>query len=236
VVPGVSWTPTASQAIPNEEIAMSTVPRPALRRAAGAIAALLLLGPALGACATTVAGRAQPDAAVGAGPQLPTEPTATPDTTGTPGTTGPSGTDEPTDQPTDGPTDESTSQPTDESTSGPGGSSADRQAIAEIAESFYHGVAVKDGRRVCALLTASAQRSAASDGKDCAGSLQAAELSAAEVAALSKVRVDPDKVEVTGDRGTVPAAATSVNGSSTTETGDMKLLRQGGTWKIDDIT
>jgi hypothetical protein len=161
------------------------------------------------------------------GPRLTAEPTAT-------DSTGPTSTDQPTDDSTDEPTSTSTDEPTDPSTSGPTGSSADREAIAGIAEAFYHGVAVKDGPRVCALLTAAAQR-AAGDGKDCATSLQEADLSDDEVTALSRVKVNRELVQVTGDRAEVPASATSVDGSTTTDTGDMKLVRQGGTWKIDDI-
>lgn len=207
-----------------EESAMRTVPRPAWRAAAGPAVALLLLGPALGACVSTVAGRAAPDAAVGAGltPGAGPGSTAPADPTGT---AGPS--DQPSGEPTDSPTD---------SPGGSGAPTADQQTIAGIAETFYHGVAVKDGRRVCALMTEAAQRSAAEDGKDCPGSLAAVDLSDEQVSALSAVEVDPGKIEVTGDRAEVPAAATTVHGASTDETGDMKLVRQGGSWKIDDIT
>jgi hypothetical protein len=149
----------------------------------------------------------------------------------------PTGTNRPADPPADPPGSGTPGDPpADPPGSGaPGGSSVDRESIAEVAESFYHGVAAKDGDRVCALMTAAAQRSAAGDSKDCATSLQEVELSTAEAAALSQVEVDPDGVQVTGDQAAVPASATSVNGRTSTETGDMKLVRLAGTWKIDDI-
>jgi hypothetical protein len=216
---------------------MRSVPRPVLRRAAWAALAALVLGPALGACASTVTGHGTIDAALAA-PATPSEPTG-----GSGGAT-PTGTDQPTGESTESPTAEPSASPSDGPSDGPSGSatvspagsSEDRQTVAALAEAFYHGVAAKDGDRVCAMLTASARREAAEGDKDCAAALRAARLTDETVTALRNVRVDPEKVRVTGASAEVPATATTVNGASTTETGDLQLVREGNDWKINDIT
>lgn len=219
---------------------MSRVPRSVPRRAAWTALAVLLLGSALGACASTVVGTGSLDRAYPVPLTSPAEPTAGPDSASATGTDQPTGTTGPTD--TAGSTD--TAEPTDTAgssqTAGPTGGdpvgpAADRQAVAARAEAFYHGIAAKDGAGVCAMLTASAQKKAAEGSKDCASSLRETTLTAAQVAALRNVKVDPEKVSVTGDTAAVPTGATSVNGSPTSETGDLSLLRQDTDWKIDDL-
>jgi hypothetical protein len=199
---------------------MRSVPRSVLRRAGWYALAVVVLGPALGACASTVTGHGTIDAA--AASTAPTDPSTS---------DSPTTTDEPSESPVDSPS----ASPSSSGSAGPVGSSEDRQAVAGLAEAFYHGVAAKDGERVCAMLTASARREAAEDSKDCPTSLREADLTAAEIAALSNVKVDPEGVQVTGGSATVPASATTVNGQSTTDTGNMKLLREGVEWKVDDI-
>jgi hypothetical protein len=144
-------------------------------------------------------------------------------------TSGP--TSEPTSDPTSGPTSEPTGQPTEQPTGSPG----DQQAVATAAEEFYHSLAAKDGERTCALMTAAAQRET-SEGGDCAAAVREASLTSEQAAALSRIQIDPDLVQVQGERAIVPARAASVDGQSSTASGEMEILREDGAWKINDIT
>lgn len=183
-------------------------------------AAVALLALAAGGCASTVPGTGSLDTAAGPGASTP----ASPDPTAAPST-------DPASDPTGTPTDP-TGTPTDP-TGTPGGDSAgDQQAVADIAERWYHALGELDGDTVCGLMTPGAQRKT---GTDCPKSVRDTDFTAAQRDAMRRIEVDPDKIVVSGDTARVPGSAFSVGGRVSGSSGRLQAARDGAGWLIDDV-
>lgn len=215
--------------------------RTLLVKAAGA--ALLVL--TVGACASTVPGRGSFDTAAGPGVAPTAGPTGGPRTdpttdrdggptsapTGAP-TSSPTGA--PTTDPGTDPTGDPTGSPTGDPAGDPTGSPAggDQQAVADVAERWYHALAERDASTVCGLMTSSAQRQT---GSDCEKSVQDTDFTTAQRDAMRRIEVDPAKVLVSGDIARIPGSAFSVDGQASSSGSRLEAARDGGGWLIDDI-
>lgn len=188
-----------------------------MRRMLGAVTAAALLALTATGCATAVAGQGSFDAAGG------------PLSTGGPSPTG-SPTDSPTDDPTDDPTGTPTGDPTGTPTGGPAG--ADQEAVAAVAERWYHALGERDGDTACGLMTESAQRQA---GSDCEEAVRDTDFTTAQREAMRRIEVDPGQVQVTGDDARIPASAFSVDGRQSGSSGRLVAARTGGQWLINGV-
>lgn len=180
-----------------------------MRRILGAAAAAGLVALAAAGCSTAVAG------------------------TGT-FAGGPLSTDGPTASPTGSPTESPTGSPTEDPTASPSGGPAgsDQQAVAVVAERWYHALAEKDGDTVCGLMTESAQRQT---GSDCEQAVQETTFSTTQREAMRQIEVDASQIQVTGDGAKIPASAFSVNGQQSSSSGRLAAARAGAQWLIDGV-
>lgn len=188
-----------------------------MRRILGAAAAVALLALTTTGCATAVTGQGTFDAAGG------------PLSTGGPSPSG-STTDSPAGDPTGTPTDSPGGDPTDTPSGGPAG--ADQQAVAAVAERWYHALAERDGDTACGLMTSSAQRQT---GSDCEEAVRDTDFTTAQREAMRRIEVDPAQIQVTGDDAKIPASAFSVDGRQSGSSGRLAAARAGAQWLIDGV-